>query len=188
MGAFRRLAGALLLLSIGAMEARAQVAPVELARLIVEADCIVVGTVTRMEPREFAHVRVERVLKGPRSLATFAYPISPRWSCDVTSAEIGERALFFLVAPGRDPRRQHVYLSVVGTFARTPGFSVMHAGYGVLPVHPVDGLDHVVHWPGVIMPADMPGLNVDPKLGAIAPLERVAERIVAPPAAKPESK
>ena len=82
-----------------------RVAPTTLRELNGRAKLIVIGTVTSVRDvkgLKVAEVRVTKTLKGnPQELVY--YLAQPTWTCDITSANVGEETLFFFEKYRFDP-------------------------------------------------------------------------------------
>lgn len=133
--------------------ASAKVARAPLEELIQSADLIVIGTDSAIERRgkwNIARFQVEEVLKG-QAPTKIQYLASPTWTCDITSAKQGERALLLLTLPGRGriaPPRSHRGSTV---------YQILFSGRGRMPIDEVDGDLQVTVWTvDVVLPADMP--------------------------------
>src|SRR5688572_30812051 len=88
-----------LALVAGATAASAKVGSIPLADLARGSDHVVVARVASMaqddERHDWARLEILETWKGapPASLEVLA---SPTWTCDITTAQVGETALFFV--------------------------------------------------------------------------------------------
>lgn len=153
--------------------APAKVAPMTLAEMVRWSDIVVIGSVVRVEeisPTADVHadesvvrampavaeVRVERWIKGAEQSEPLVYYASSTWICDITSATVGERALFFFSRPSPVPAEElsEEYRAAFGT---RPVMWVVQSGRGRMPLSSIDGVDHATCWVGdVLMPKGAP--------------------------------
>ncbi len=91
-----------------------------------------------------ARVTVERVLKGAKDVAVVYHEAWGTWTCDTTTAEVGQRALFLLRRGGEVQRAPEVVQEAV--YAAL-GSDFLHrnvgSGDGIQPIHRDDGKDLV---------------------------------------------
>jgi hypothetical protein len=121
----------------------AKVAEIPLKELVAQSDLIVLAKVSKVEDgpaeikteddRSFPRVKVAaaeviETWKG-RSLREVRYVASPLWTCDISSAETGERVVLFLVS-GKD----------------SPIMMIAHSGRGRMPLRQVEGKSYATIW------------------------------------------
>jgi hypothetical protein len=160
----------------------AGVGSIQLEGLWRRSETVVLGRVERIEriPREvprgrprntnerwvyepsvpFAVVAVQRVFRGAQDLKSVLVFSQSTWVCDVTRAEPGETAIFFLERSGVAEREGEVFRTV---FAAVAGDQEVHAigwsGRGRLPVRRVDDREVVDFWPEVQMPESLAAVD-----------------------------
>ena len=106
-----------------AVMAGAKVMPTTLRKLTASADLIVVGRVTNIIPVKgipVAEVEVAETLKGKPYKRVY-YLAQPTWTCDITSATIGESAVFFFEEYIFDPEPDAQRSSMAFVGAERPG-------------------------------------------------------------------
>jgi hypothetical protein len=143
----------------------ARVEPVTLKELVSSSDMIVLATVTRVEdapsglkhgeglpdrrPLRVATARVLEVWKGSPEPEVH-YMASRSWVCDVTEANVGERAILFL------SRCKGLPYLVIG-----------HSGRGRMPLHEVGSVMFAVLPDQILLPKNTPVVSewksLDPK-------------------------
>jgi hypothetical protein len=150
----------------------AKVAPTTLAKLIRFSDSIALGTVTDVRAIDGIHVarvKVSQTLKGKES-DEFYFLADPTWTCDITTANGGETALFFLVpyqfGPSefrdlmgfKEPRDfQQALKAATG---QTSLFELAWSGRGRMPLRDVEGVQYVTLWTGdVRLPPGIPTIG-----------------------------
>lgn len=161
------------------MDGAAKVMGTTLRNLAASADLIVVGRVTNIiavQGVPVAEVEVAETLKG-RPHKRIYYLAQSTWTCDITSAKVGETTLFFFKRYRFDPHpstmayvsaeRPGVYWIRNGTitgfdYKEPPGFreeitkvvgssafmTVHWAGRGQMPIREVRGIKYVMIWTG----------------------------------------
>ena len=161
------LASALLL---GSAPTPVKIAPVQLERLALITDAAVIGRVVAVHDletartedgetfypttRPIAEIEVESVLSGAPGTERLWYYAAGAWTCDVTGAVEGERALFFLgqSSPASDtcPTLQSDARSLTGG---QPVLECAWGGRGRMPIR-VDehGTSWVTSWTDVLTP------------------------------------
>ena len=155
-----------------------RVAPIALEDLILLADAIVVGQVARVvcvgpdgevEPaavdahgaarcsdaRTVAEVAVERVLRGDPYGKRIWYLAESTWTCDVTDAEPGERALFFLMQSGGRLAREEQREAQAELTSGQPVLHVAWSGRGIMPLSTQDGEERITSWGTVVPPEEL---------------------------------
>ena len=155
----------------------ARVMSISFDDLIKRSEYIVIGQVVSVkgvEPTKVAKVHVTRVLKGSPTQELY-YLASRTWTCDISSAEVGERALFFFgkyqfaVNPKSRPvPNGNGSVRISGDFeepmgfreqvqaeSRTPLLQIAHSGRGKMPLRRIDGLDFVTSWSDVLLPKEI---------------------------------
>jgi hypothetical protein len=181
----------------------AKVASITLEDLIRFSDAVVVGRVARLEvvhrpsndlgwaaePSRrlgaeipFAEVEVLEVLKGAPDLRRLIYLAAPTWTCDITSAELGETALLFL----GDASQSELFdgglrRRVRASFPDGAWMEVMWSGRGRMPLWSVGDAQHAVYWTDVRLPESSPSVaGPEPKDWQIirsVPLAWVEEKV-----------
>jgi len=133
-------------LAAGAAPVSAKVGPTSLAHLAMYSDHVVVARATSMvqdaSGRDWARIDVLETWKGhpPAGVEVLA---SPTWTCDTSTAVMGETALFFLYD------------------AKTAGRCIIaHDGRGRMPAS-TDGAWFRAWISDVVMPAGIPTQPVD---------------------------
>jgi hypothetical protein len=107
-----------------------------------------------------ARVRVERPLKGVATGQVVHYLAAPTWICDISGAELGERALFLLDDTGW--HQQLAPATRAELKRRTdsaPVYSVAHAGRGRMPLRAVQASEYATFWSEVVLPTDLPSID-----------------------------
>lgn len=141
------LAVAMLIVPL-ATQAWAEVADVELKKLVGFSDLIVVATVTRVEagpdelnprdegfpPVKVATARVVETWKG-KAEENVRFVASPTWTCDISSAKEGEKIVLFL------KRRKDL-----------PIMDIAHSGRGRMRLRDVEDRPYAIIPEGVILP------------------------------------
>lgn len=146
---------------------RAEVAPIRFEDLVRYADLVVVGDVVRIETlvrkgdREepFAELSVKRVVKGEAGLASVVYLARGTWTCDTTTAKLGERVLLFLSTDEQDKDVEPALRAEVAT--RFPGSQrarILWSGLGRMPVDVREGEEFATYDNDVIMPEGFPSV------------------------------
>jgi len=155
MAAMRTPARWTLLLALAALPAASpvKVGTISFEVLVRKADAIVVGTVERVavagETRG-ARLRVEETLAGD-SVKALAFVACGTWTCDITTAETGERVLLFLRRPSAE--KEEPGRTGPGSLADRAALAedlqagslhfVCHSGRGRMPVHATETGVHV---------------------------------------------
>ena len=98
----------------------------KLPTVIKRSDLIAVGTVTNLitvNGYRVARLQIEDMLKGSASVREALFLASPTWTCDISNAQTGERALYFLSLAKKDSEfpTQH---------NGQPVYLIQHSGYG----------------------------------------------------------
>jgi hypothetical protein len=148
----------------------AAVADVAFAQLVDGSSIIAVGTVVdvfEVQGLKVGRIQLDRVLKGTAT-GNVLFLNQSTWMCDITGADIGERALWFLVPyediPEADPPRREPNVVVVGDFHQPRGFrkavnrltpdqpfmSVFWAGRGQMGLREVDGTTYADVWTATV--------------------------------------
>lgn len=154
---------------------QAMVAPVAFEELANGSERIVIGkveSVAAIEDVRIAKVAVTRTLKGT-PVKEIYYLAEPTWTCDITSAEVGETALFFfdkykfsdspkprVILPEGQMLLKSGYEEPLGfkpqVEALVEGNSfwmVADAGRGRMPLRNINGVDYITLWTeDVILP------------------------------------
>ena len=149
----------------------ARVGSISFEDLVKRSDYIVVGEVVavdNVEQIKVAKVHVTRTLKGSPTQDVY-FLASPTWTCDITSAEVGEKALFFFTKnqSATNPKTQ-------------PFFQIAHSGRGKMPLRQIEGIDFVTSWSDVRLPKEINTVaGPEPKYEFIrsAPLEQIIEYV-----------
>ena len=170
-------------LALATPEVHGKVAGTTLANLVVQADTVVLGTVIRVERSDgwqVAHIAVAETLEGAPA-PVLLYLASPTWMCDISSATVGEGAMFFLSIAARsegDP-------SPPARLRGLPVLQLTSAGRGRMPLREVDGVMFARVWTiDVELPAevatipdpDSPGTSTE--LAELRTLREVVERLL----------
>jgi hypothetical protein len=149
------------------------VSPISFEDLVRFSDVIVVGTVERIETtnwkgwklREraqggigfvrqplpdqvpFAEVAVSRVLKGDPETNRFTFLATGTWTCDTTSATVGERALFFLAKADHNELYDDELRGWLGErFPAIPTMQVLDSGRGKMPLRALPDGEYATYW------------------------------------------
>ena len=145
---------------LSAAPASAKVAAISLDKLVATSEEIVIATVTELSPasplREelvLASAQVKRTLKGSVT-GTFQFLASPTWTCDTSTAELGETVLLFL----NGDRGSH--------------YIIAHSGRGRMPLRIVDNKTYVTLWSDVLLPSGTPTIaGPEPQYSFIVSVE-----------------
>ena len=184
--------GTLLALIAFFSAASAKVAGTSLQGLVMQSDVIVLAKVVRAERIEgvfVAVLSVEMTFKGPDA-ETWAVAATPTWTCDVSSAVVGERGLFFLApyrsqpATSRYEPGPHLLEQVAGR-GLGPLHSITYHGRGRMPVRTVEGEDRLTIWKwDVLLPAEIeagaveiPDAHCSGAFDKAVPMEKVLHRV-----------
>ncbi len=136
------VAGALLL----SFSAQAKVKPERISELVVMSDQIVLARVVSIsegaDGLKHARADVREVWKG-RQDKEVSYLASPTWACDISSAEMGESVVLFLV------------------WSESRGeFVIAMSGRGRMPLRDVQGITYATIWVNdVLLPAGTPTID-----------------------------
>ena len=152
----------------------AEVANIRLDDLVRFSDVIVLGEVEKVERIARDHVvtktgagtgdhlpdvvpialiHVSRVVKGPAGLETVQYVAAPTWTCDITTAVLGETALLFLGDSSHDELLgEKLRRDVRAALPTGDLMDLMWSGRGRMPL--AEG--RVTYWDDVVMPKDCP--------------------------------
>jgi hypothetical protein len=108
-----------------AVAAHARVATISFAALVKYSKVVVLARVTRVESISGMKVATAEVLRGTTDSKTIAFIAEPTWTCDVSTAFVGETVLLFLAKP---LIRGHIKKKAIDD---VPGVLVIsHAGRG----------------------------------------------------------
>ncbi|HEX5043645.1 MAG TPA: hypothetical protein VFV75_12105 [Candidatus Polarisedimenticolaceae bacterium] len=134
--------------------AAAKVPTPSVQQLAEAAEVVVVGRVAEIvtvpgvrafhaSSTRIAIVAVEETLKGPVA-ARWAYVASRHSFCDVTTAQIGERAVFFLaeVAHCHDAEPHAAPLAAASRFGVERLHAIAYSGRGRWPIRLLEGVEH----------------------------------------------
>jgi hypothetical protein len=92
-------------------------------------------------------VDISKVLKGDARLERLLFLAARTWTCDITSAELGERALFFLHGAERDELFDDELRQEIGTrFPGIPLMRVMWSGRGKMPLRVLPNGEYATYW------------------------------------------
>ncbi len=95
-----------------------------------------------------ARIVVERVLKGPQDLKVVYHEVWGTWTCDTTTADIGQRALFLLSPDGKlGSAPPEVRDAVSLRFGTNSILRNVGSGDGIMPIRVVEG-EELVHCSG----------------------------------------
>jgi hypothetical protein len=164
----RAMCGVLAVLVLSTGVGHAKVAPISLTELVAGAECIVVATVERVDRDPFsgrttARARVGETWRG-QPVRVVEYSASPTWSCDVSTAVVGELAILFLDHDDKNG-----------------GYRIAHSGHGRMVINQSDG-DAVV-CPGLVtQPTELRNAGVDRGNGGFIgclPLMRLRDIVAA---------
>ena len=132
-----------------------------------------------------AKVRVERALKGVEHGDVVHYLATSTWTCDISGATSGERALFLLDESDWPLDLQSAARAELKTHTGpAPSYRVAHFGRGSMPLRLLEGEEYAAFWSGVIMPDDLPtvvGLDDDypsRRAAHLPSLEKLLAKIV----------
>lgn len=165
------------LLLASAPIAPAKVGPITLSEIVCLADIVVVARVCASEPvatapsagelvrqfhgsLEIGQLAVETWLKGAPTEQPLVFVNQGTWACDVTGAEVGERALYFLTREEAESGYQSHLVGYAERFGARPLHRVAHSGRGQMQLRTDigSGLERV--WlGGVGLPEDAPRDN-----------------------------
>ncbi len=82
----------------------------------------------------FGRIAVARVLKGDPTTKVAYHETWPTWTCDTTSAHVGERCLFFLCPGQAEGAAPDVRESIVALLGGAPVYSNVGSGDGIVPI------------------------------------------------------
>lgn len=144
----------------------ARVAPTDLRGLIAQSDVIVLARVDRVETIEgvrLAVLVVERTLMAPPS-KEWALALTSLWVCDISTAVLGERGLFFLQPYHKGPEDTAAFPPRFQEIVAARGFgqvrSITHYGRGRMPLRLIDGEEHVAVYGDVALPPNLEAVTV----------------------------
>ncbi len=183
----------------------ARVSPIRFEDLVRFSDVIAVGRVVRIEEIHWsgwkssnswgwpeslppkvplAELTVTSVLKGGPETKTLLFLAVSTWTCDITSAEVGETALFFLQEAGQDEVFDaELHRDIGRRFPGIPFMRVLWSGRGKMPLRSLPDGQYATYWAGdVILPDGFPDVEgPDPRHRFIrsAPLSAFQEKIAA---------
>jgi hypothetical protein len=161
----------------GGPEPTMSVGPMTLADMVRYSDFVVVGRVkedcvlpldpewaqgNRVRTRELhiAELEVESWVKGMPQERSLLFVNSSAWTCDITGAEIGERALYFLGIPDWGAGTESHLAGYRETYGERPLLGVLHAGRGQMEITVVEGLELCTVWiDDVLLPEGTPVLD-----------------------------
>lgn len=197
----RSLAPLLALLAAWAIPppAAPKVGTLTLDQLLRWSDVVVIGrveavhTVQGENPRtcvgcseiqgenDVAVVRVERTIAGP-PVERLLYIATSTWTCDVSDAVAGERALYFLRADDWMLRGGEALRAEVERLADgDPVLALSHSGRGRMPLVDLGGAPHATLWAGNLrLPESLPLIeHEDPERSHLraAPLDALLELV-----------
>ncbi|MSR63563.1 MAG: hypothetical protein EXS08_14090 [Planctomycetes bacterium] len=181
-----------------------KVADIPLADLALYADAILIGKVNRVlrlssadvqsqapdrlrrtpqtQQWAVAEVDVEQVIRGDARKTKVWFLAQGTWTCDVSKAIPGERALLFLTQT--DPLKdagEKVHELVQELTGGQPVLQDAWAGRGRLPIRVERGVEYVTEWEDVIPPDDLtrgPALHeAYPNIYWMARLDDVVARV-----------
>ena len=133
-----------LLLVLVAASANAKVGGTTLADLFHLSDRVVIGKIVKIETRagrQWARVEVAQTVKGAGA-GEILFLAEPTWTCDTSSATVGDEALLFLDAEEELPAN---------------AFHLAWSGRGQLPLRYVEGERFVTVSREVAIPEDLRG-------------------------------
>lgn len=117
----------LAILSIaGCVTVYSKAASEKLTNVIKRSDLIAVGSVlevTTVNGYRVAKLQIEGVLKGSSAVREVLFLASPTWTCDISDAQTGERALYFLSLPVNETE-------IPSQYNEQPIYLIQHSGYG----------------------------------------------------------
>jgi hypothetical protein len=147
----------------------AKIGPVSFDDLVKRSEYVVVGkvqSVQNVEQVKVAKIEVMRVLKGTPTSELY-YLAQSTWICDISGAEVGETALFFLTKYQFDPNPKprptpdaNGFVTLSSDFEEplgfrnqvqalvngTPFLQISDAGRGKMPLRKIAGIDYVTIW------------------------------------------
>lgn len=196
---------ALVFAVVGSSANVVKVAPVTLDELVTMSDAIVIGEVERVvdvkstfaswfAPEELdlptwpiAELKVLQTLKGDSAITKRRFAAFKTWTCDISDAKVGERALYFLA--DMDPASElgeALVPEIEDEFGTREAAWIAHSGRGAMPLSTVDGREYVTCWVGdVEVPERLPrivstdGYDFIKRLELVPLLDEVRARIAA---------
>lgn len=154
------------------MLAPPSVGPMSLFEMVRDSDAVVVARVVASEelplesgtrswigrgPLKLGRLEVEQWIKGAPTGSSLVFLNQGTWTCDITGAEVGERALWFLVRDGCDSSYRPHISGYDSTFGDAPLHRVLHSGRGQMNLRALGERSLVTVWRGsVILPEGAP--------------------------------
>ena len=113
-----------------------------------------------LEAIPIAKVSVQRPLKGVEEGETLHYLATGTWTCDISRAVVGERALFMLRESDWPRHLQPAARSELRRrTASAPVFAVAHSGRGRMPLREVEGIEYATYRHNIVLPEDLPTID-----------------------------
>ena len=181
------------------------VGPMTLAEMVRFSDVVVVATVESVSEHpvkeevevergrpggtaRLGTLRVERWIKGKPTAEAPVFLNQSTWTCDITGADAGERALFFLGCASKEDGLREGIVSYAEKFGDRPLLRILHSGRGQMGLRIVAGEELATCWTGdVILPEGAPRRpGPDPEYSFIEsiPLDWLAKEVSAISAAQ----
>lgn len=140
--------------TLSAVEAK--VGTMRLAELIRRSDSVVVAQVRQIvtiDGLRIAQAVPQEVLKGTATGATLYFVADRTWTCDTSTAQVGEAALLFLNRAESEQIERRLLGQPSAHVTLKPLFRIAHSGRGRMPLCRVKGQPYVVVPSGVELPA-----------------------------------
>ncbi len=152
----------------------ASVGSMSLADMVRYSDSIVVARVKDSRPfpldqewgranhlfrptLRIGELEVERWVKGARQEQPLVFLNDSTWTCDVTGAEVGGRALYFLGLLCKDSEIAAHLEGFEAAYRDRLLHAVLHSGRGQMDLRVVDSIEVCTYWDGdVRLPEDAP--------------------------------
>lgn len=141
---------------LGAGVASAKVAPTTLANLFRISDRVVIGKVSKIEKVagfRWARLQVTQNIKGTGADEVL-FLAEPTWTCDTSSATVGEEALLFLIDAAKPATPWH-FKSPDRKKLPPNAFLITWSGRGHMPLRTVQNEQFATAWYDVSIPEDV---------------------------------
>ena len=141
---------------IAAWPGEAKVARTTLEKLFTASDRVVIGEVLEIERVagfKWAKTEVRRDIKGGGS-SEILFLAEPTWTCDTSSAQVGEQVLLFLVEAANPDTSWHFKSPNRAKLPRN-SYLIAWSGRGHMPLRLVNGEQFATIWDDVVVPDEV---------------------------------